>query len=229
MKWKLVASFLFITSSKGLHAQGNTFIVNPGQEIQLVVPDSVSYTYPGFKNGTVLFKDGRKVHALFNYNALFEELMFITAGGDTLALDNGPIIQYVSVGSDTFYYSNSFLKNVGTYHNTRLASKELFVIVDVNAIGAMGSRAPSSVTTVGTLMTRGDATKLTIQEVMKIRKETQFFLGDKFNHYKLINKKSLHDFFPGKSKKIKEYLRDQPVNFNNKEDLVRLISSLEST
>jgi hypothetical protein len=228
MKWLLVAAFLVAAGLKRLHAQQSIFTINPGEQIQEVVPDSACYTYPAFKNGIVLFKDNRRVPGRFNYNALFEELMFISPAGDTLALDNGALIQYVAVESDTFYFAHSFLKNAGSFGDIRLAGKELFAIVDVNAIGAMGTKAASSVTTVRTWLTRGESAKLTLQEIMKIRKETQFYLGDKFNNYKLINRKNLLDFFPGKSKKIKEYLKDQPVNFQVKDDVVRMLSYLGS-
>lgn len=222
-------SFIFPCCVVYLNAQTTTFIINPGEEIETVVPDSVSYMYPSFKNGTVYFKDSRRVNARLNYNSLFEELMFIAPGGDTMALDNGAAMKYVVADTDTFFYFNNFfVKNAGSYGDIRLAGKDLFSIVDVNAIGAMGNNAPSSVTTVRTFLTRGESRELTRQEVLKIRKETHFYLGDKFNNYKIVNRKNLADFFPGKSKKLKEYLKDHSVNFNDKADLNGLIVFLQA-
>jgi hypothetical protein len=226
---KLVAlAFIFLCAAMGVNAQRTVFTINPGEKIESVVPDSVSYLYPSFKNGTVYFKDGRPVNTRLNYNSLFEEVMFITPGGDTMALANGAVTKYVVVETDTFYFDNFFLRSVGTYGNLKLASKQLFVIMDVNSIGAMGNNAPSAVTTVRTLLTRGESKQLTRQEVLKIRKETQFYLGDRFNHYKIVNRKNLMDFFPGKSKKVREYLRDNAIEYSSKDDLDKLITFLQA-
>lgn len=218
---------IFLCSVIGVNAQKNVFTINPGEKIQVVIPDSISYLYPNFKNGTVHFKDGRRTNARLNYNSLFEEVMFIN-GADTLALDNGAIIKYVTVETDTFYFDNFFVRSVGTYGDIKLACREAFSIMDVNSIGAMGNNAPSSVTTYKTLLTRGESRELTRQEILKIRKETQFFVGDKFNHYKIVNRRNLLDAFPGKSKKIKEYLKDNAVNLNSKDDLDKLITFLQA-
>jgi hypothetical protein len=221
-------AFIFLCSAMGVNAQKTVFTINPGEKIESVVPDSVRYLYPTFKNGIVYFKDGRLVNARLNYNSLFEEIMFIAPGGDTMALDNGATMKYVVVETDTFYFDNFFLRSSGTYGDIKLASKELFAIMDVNSIGAMGNNAPSAVTTVRTFLTRGQSRELTRQEVLKIRKQTQFYIGDRFNHYKIVNRKNLMDFFPGKSKKVKEYLKDNTVNFSSKDDLDKLIVFLQT-
>lgn len=224
----VIAALIFLACIATVHAQKNTFTIKPGEKIESVVPDSVSYLYPFFKNGTVCFKDGRRVNARFNYNSLFEEVMFIAPGGDTMALDNGAAIKFVAIDTDTFYFDESFVKNAASYGDIRLASKDRFVIVDVNAVGAMGNNAPSSVTTFKKILTRGESQELTRQEILKIRKETQFYLGDKFNNYEIVSRKSLINFFPGKSKKIKEYLRANTVDFNDGNDLNKMILMLHA-
>jgi hypothetical protein len=204
-----------------------TFTIKPGEKIEEVIPDSVSYSYPSFTNGIVFFRDDRRVTAKLNYNSLFEEIMFIAPGGDTMALDNGAAIRYVVINADTFYFAGTFLKGSGSYEDIKLASKELFVIANINAIGAMGQNAPSSVTTVKSLLTRSEAKALVRQEVLKIRKETHFYFGDRFNNFKIANRKSLIDFFPGRSKKIKEYLKENTVSFYKKTDLNKMITALQ--
>jgi len=205
-----------------------TFTVQPGEKIRSTIPDSVSYSYPSFISGTVYFRDSRKTTARLNYNSLFEEIMFIAPGGDTLALENGAAIKFVVISTDTFYFDNFFIKNEGSYGDIRLASKDIFVIADINAVGAMGNNAPSSVTTVKTLLTRGQSTELTMQEILKIREETHFYIGDKFNNFKIVSRKNLVDFFPGKSRKIKEYLKYNAIKFNDKDDLSKMITSLQA-
>lgn len=224
----VVLAFIISCCITSVMAQKTTFTVKPGEKIESIVPDSFCYLYPSFKNGTVYFKDNKKVDAALNYNSLFEEIMFITPAGDTMALDNGAAIKYVVISADTFYFDNFFVKSEGYFDGIRLASKGMFVIADVNSVGAMGTNAPSSVTTVRTLLTRNESKELTRQEVLKIRKETQFYIGDRFNNLKVANRKNLMDLFPGKSKRVKEYLRDNSVNFNNGDDLRKTIVFLKA-
>ena len=230
MRAKLfVAAFVFFCSITFVLGQkAISFTIKPGEKIESIVPDSINYSYPSFINGTVYFRDSRRVTARLNYSSLFEEIMFITPRGDTMALDNGGAISYVVISSDTFYFDNFFVKNAGSYGNIKLASKDIFSIMDVNAVGAMGSNAPSSVTTVKTLLTRGESRELTRQEILKIRKEAQFYVGDRFNNFKMVNRKSLLDLFPGKSKKAKEYLKKNAVSFDNKDELSKMITFLQA-
>lgn len=216
-------SITFVNGQKAIY-----FTIQPGEKIGTVVPDSVSYSYPSFINGTVYFRDNRRVTAKLNYNSLFEEIMFIDPRGDTMALDNGAAIKYVLINADTFYFDNFFVKSAGSFGDIKLASRDIFTIVDVNAIGAMGNKAPSSVTTVGTLFVRGESKGLTVQEILKIRKETQFYTGDRFNNFKILNRKSLLDLVPGKSKKAKEYLKKNTVRLDNKDELTRMITFLQA-
>jgi hypothetical protein len=208
--------------------QSITFTVEPGEEIVEIIPDSVCYSYPFFTDGTVFFKNNRRVTAKLNFNSLFEEIMFIAPGADTMALDNGAAIRYVVMNADTFYFAGTFIKGCGSYGDIKLASKELFVIADVNAIGAMGQKAPSSVTTVKSLLSRSEARQLVRQEVLKIRKETHFYFGDRFNNFTVANRKSLMDFFPAKSKKIKEYMKENSVSFYKKDDLEKMLIALQA-
>ena len=230
MKAKLFACvFVFCSSITFVVGQkARSFTIKPGEKIESIVPDSINYSYPSFLNGTVYFKDNRRVNARLNYSSLFEEIMFISPQGDTMALDNGPAISYVVINTDTFYFDDFFVKSEGSYGDIKLASREFFSIVDVNAVGAMGNNAPSSVTTYGTLLTRGDRRELTRQEVLKIRKETRYYGGDRFNNFTLVNRKSLADLFPGKSKQAKEYLKNHSVSFDNKEELKKMITFLQA-
>jgi hypothetical protein len=216
-------SITFVTGQKAI-----SFTIKPGEKIESTVPDSINYSYPSFINGTVYFRDNRRVTARLNYSSLFEEIMFITPRGDTMALDNGAAINYVVIGVDTFYFDNFFVKNEGSFGDIKLASKDIFSIVDVNAVGAMGNNAPSSVTTVKTLLTRGESRELTRQEILKIRKETRYYAGDRFNNFKMVNRKNLLDLFPGKSKQAKEYLKNNSVSFDNKEELSKMITFLQA-
>lgn len=224
----VVLAFITFCCITSVMAQKTIFTIMPGEKVESFVPDSVSYLYSSFKNGTVYFKDSRRVDAPLNYNSLFEEIMFIAPGGDTMALDNGALIKYVVITTDTFYFADFFVKNEGHFGDIRLASKGIFVIYDSNPMGAMGTKATGSVTTVRTLLTRGESKTLTRQDVIKIRKETQFYIGDRFNNFKAANRKNLMDFFPEKSKKIREYLKNNSVNFNKRDDLSKIIVFLQA-
>jgi hypothetical protein len=66
---------------------------------------------------------------------------------------------------------------------------------------------------------RAKSYDLLINEGMLIRKETQYLFGDKYNHFVRAGKKKLLMLFPKEQMSIENYLKENKVNFDKKEDL----------
>ena len=71
-------------------------------------------------------------------------------------------------------------------------------------------------------------TKLLVRENLTFSKKTDYFLGDKFNHFVPANKKNLYKVFSKKKIEMDEYLKNSELDLNKEEDLIRLLSYLRS-
>ena len=95
------------------------------------------YRFPAFREGIAFFKDGGRTSARFNYHLLNEEMQFISAAGDTLALADPLSIKYISIDTTLFYYSGGYLEVLENNESLKLARKiRLYTPVDVVAVGA---------------------------------------------------------------------------------------------
>src|SRR5688572_32802432 len=83
----LLPLFFILIACSGLPAQDSTLVtIKAGNKVMDVLTPVDIYYYPQFNNGKVFFKDGAKGGAKLNYTRLFDQMLFIDARGDTLAL-----------------------------------------------------------------------------------------------------------------------------------------------
>ena len=208
--------------------QRDYFTINPGEKPAEEIPDSLQYAYPAFIKGYISFRDTRNGTVQLNYNYLFEEMMFLNNTGDTLAIADAPTIRQITIKTDTFYFSNVFVKQIATFGEIKLAQRQYFGVVNSLKIGSYGQTTSAPVVSYKSANTATGIKSLTVQEVVNLKKVTQFYIADKFNNFQLVNKKSLPDLFPKKSKIIKTYLKDNNVNFTREEDIKGLLAFLQS-
>ncbi len=63
-----------------------------------------------FSRGTGFFRDGTTSGQQFNYNFLLDEMHFVGAAGDTLAIANPVLLKSVVIELMVFYYENGYLQ-----------------------------------------------------------------------------------------------------------------------
>jgi hypothetical protein len=210
-------------------AQNNaTIIVKAGTTIKESVSSIDLYEYSQFTHGTVFFSDGKSSGAAMNYNRFLDEVQFITAKGDTLILINQKNIDFINIGKDTFFYDQGYIKLVSSTPNVKLGIKQMLRIRDRKKMGAYGMT--SSTEAIDSYSSYYDGSKnydmVVLQELILV-KEVQDYIGDKYNHFVLANKKNVIKLFPKQHKALVSYLEGNTVVFNNKEDLEKLVQFIE--
>ncbi len=226
MYMKSLMIFLFCLCLNGLNVAAQkikTFKINPGQKITEVVLNQDIYLYPDFINGTVYKRDDRFSNASLNYNSLLGEMQFITPAGDTLSLADENIIRSIVVNNDTFYYDKVCLKLVADYGEVKLASRQFIDFTNRQKIGGHGELTSASLKTYTAIVGDIDTKELTPNEIITLAKYQVLFIGDRFNHFKTVNKKNLLEIFANKEKELQKYLKENSVNFYNEEDIRKLI------
>jgi len=210
-----------------LSAQDSTIVtIKAGEKINDVLTAADIYYYPQFTSGKVFFKDATKTGAKMNYNRLFDQMLFIDQKGDTLAVADEKTIKFIAVDKDTFYYDEGYMRLIADNGIVKLAEKQIWVMADVRKIGSHNRPATSfAVTSISNLTdvtARAKSHDLLINEDLLIRKETLYYFGDEYNHFARASKKKLMLLFPKIQRRLQNYLKENKVNFDKKDDLEKL-------
>lgn len=228
MTSKMLCLFLLVTGSV-FAQEGKTYTVNSiKDDNEELVRDA--YRYPQFRPGVVHSKDGGATKALLNYHRLFDQLLFLTPSGDTLALGDLGMYKFAAVGADTFYVQhNGYLERLTHYAGVNLAKKGVIVVVDRAKKGAYGSYSTTaSIESRGIYNDKGGQMALLKPDENLIYKEkTEYFLSDSYNNFSRATKKSFYTLFRKQEKKLKEYLDAYKVDFFAEKDLLQLLAFLQ--
>jgi len=192
-----------------------------------IIPSSEIFLYPQFTSGKVVLKDGTQAATKLNYSRLVDEIHFIDASGDTLALDNENNLKYIVAGNDTFCYEGGFLRLVGSGSFAKIAIRDVWVIAETRQLGAYNSTNNSvSMLSYKTMHEGGRLYDLTVNEDIILKKEEKYYFGNHFNHFVIANKANLLTLFPKEERRIAAYIKEQRINFNDKADLGKLVQFL---
>jgi hypothetical protein len=223
--------FLFTISA--FYASGQkskTFTIQPGEPMQNVVPFSDANAYAQFQDGVVYFKNGTASTAKLNYNFLFEEMLFLGHQGDTLTFKDLKEVQYVQIGKDTFYTTNDrFVKVDTVFGEIKIASATFYRVLNKGRVGAYGSSLLSGSDPYSLLMApTNNRLGLVPQVVTTIVMGQSLFMGNKFNEFQPVNRKTVLGFYAEKETAIKQFMQTHNTNFSIRKDVLSLIEFMSS-
>ena len=223
---KVFLSFLLFIYCLRTSAQDSLVTIKAGYKVSDVLSQSDIFYYPQYKEGKVIFKDATKGIAKLNYSRVFDQILFIDPKNDTLALADEKMIAYIAVDQDTFFYDNGYMRLIKDFGDVKLAEKQAWIVADIRKIGTHNRQANTVAVSSLTAYTNGsDAAKskdLILNEDILLRKETQYFFGDRYNHFVRASKKGLLHFFANYEAAIETYLRQNKIDFEKKEDLEKI-------
>ena len=219
-----ICSILILNIS--LSAQKNELItVKAGTKILDYFPIQERYRYPEFISGRVLFKNGIYSDTWLNYNFLMGEMEFIKSR-DTLSIINKKDIRYVVVAQDTFFYDKGYLELISG-GPVKVVLKQYIKLKEVLKKDSYGTSSSGSATnSYGTLPVDGNFYKLAANEDMVFQKTLEYYLSTPSGSFAPFNKKSVLRLFPQNEDVINAYLKSSKVDFNKREDLIRLAEYL---
>ena len=230
MKALLLLLFILIGYSD-LSAQDSTLVtVKTGERIEDILKSSDIFFYPQFIYSKILFKDGKVADPYMNYNRLYDQMLFINDKGDTLAVTDVKNIEFIVNDWDIFFYNGGYLRLVADDTVIKLAEKQIWEVADIRKMGTFNTPTNTvAITSVGYFSDGRDAAKskeLILNAETLLRKETQYYFVDKYNHFVRASKKKLMDLFPKDEQRIENYLKENKVKFDKKDDLEKLCKFL---
>ena len=209
------------------HAQDSTIILKAGMSINESISITDLYEYPQFVYGKVFFKPGDSSSGRLNYNRLLDQMQFIDFKGDTLNIADPGTIKSIRINNDLFYYDEGYVKLIKDSNTIKLAAKQTLRVVNKEKTGAYNMpSSTSAIDSYGSYMSEGKMYKLVPREDIVLKKQTQYYFGDKFNHFILANKKNLLRLYSKKEGSLNAYLKENNIDFTSQEDLEKLLQYL---
>ena len=199
--------------------------VKADQEINQVFTIKDIYRYEQFLLGKVQFRDGTSAEAKMNYHKLFEQMLFIDANGDSLAVGNPETIKFIIIGNDTFYYNKGiFVELIGAVNLIRLAKRQVLQEIDEQKTGAYGQSYTNNSTVANkNYYTVDGKPRLNVGEGTLFSQKKEYYISYKQDDFVPVTKKNIEKLFDDKAKDIKDYIKTNSINFANEQDLKKLI------
>lgn len=203
-----------------------SFIIKQGESVGEALSAKDIYGYPSFVNGVVFFLDGTQTAAKLNYNLLVAEVQFIDTKGDTVSIANEETIRYITIATDSFYFSNGFVRLIRKHGNVALAERPYYKQF-IQKPGSYGlSTATTATNNVSMLLDKRSVNLNTDQEMI-LKRHTDYFIANKNNRFTALDKRNLARVFPNFKKEISNYLNQNSIDYNKKDDVAMLFSFLQ--
>ena len=209
------------------NAQDSTIIIKAGTSFNESVSITDQFEYPQFVYGKVFFRPGDSSGGRLNYNRFLDQMQFIDFKGDTLNIAYPGTVRFIRINNDLFYYDNGYVKLIKDNNTIKLAAKQTLRLSAKTKIGAYNMPSSSSaIDSYSSLVIDNKNYNLTPREDITLTKKTEYYFGDKYNHFVLANKKNISRLYSKQDGKITEYLKVNNVDFNKWEDIEKLFQYL---
>lgn len=228
MRILLTFLLMFIYGQNSWGQQDKTLVEKSHMENLKEFTNSI-FQYPEFENGKVILKDSTEIAARLNYNRVLGQILCISRQGKTLPFEHPETFNKIIIGIDTFqFYNKGFLEKFTHYPNGNLYIKQTIRYIEKEKnwndgsvyIPANSSKLPYS---------NDDQAKqgTVIEENAHFKFINEYFLADKFMNVYPVTKKGFSDLFPMYKNELKTYLQKHSVNFNNIEQIEKLLQYLQ--
>ena len=203
-------------------------IVKAGHTIKETLGPADVYEYPQFKEGFVYLKNGKTAHSVLNYNHFLDNLEYINTQGDTMSLTNAKDVQLVTIGTDSFFYESGFVKLLSRYGHINIAVKQTLPIISKEKM-TDGYGSYSAINNVESYDSYSDGLKvygLIQMQNLTLANRVRYYIEKDDNSFALIIKKNIFKLFPQQKDKVEAYIKENAINFNKGEDVIKLAQYL---
>lgn len=197
-----------------------------------IKPVEVShYLFPDFTQGTILMKNGTQRSAQLNYNSMTEEMVF-EERGQRLAISEADMqrIDSVFIEGRIFVIINQKFKEVLINDSYILYAEHKCNVVSPGKPAAYGGRSHSSTSTsYGRITTSAGIYELKLPDGYEAKPYIVYWLRKSDQLERFANVRQLRRLYSDKRNELRDYTRRHDVDFNNQDDVKRLIRFLEKT
>ncbi len=180
-----------------------------------------------FKEGTVSYKDGKKIKALLNYNSVEEEMLFRNPDNSILALANPAEVTGIQIGNRHFVYArkDAFYEQIAAGNQSFYIQWKSKLISQGKGTAYGGHSQASSITNIGSMQGHGaDYARFNLDEIFETKTERFFYIKQKNSFKKFNSAKTLGKLFKGNEDKIEQFAKENSVDFSKTEDIEKIVA-----
>ena len=184
--------------------------------------------FPQFESGTVVLKNRTQSTASLNYSMLEQEMLFQDTDGLIMAFADALDIVVIKIGNRRFFPVSSrglFYEEIQAGNGFFFVQYKANMLSEGKASAYGGYSQTTSITSYATISngTTGTMHKLNPDEKFRLKKENFYYIKSGNSYKKFHSAKTLGKLFKGKGAKIEEFAKEQSINFNNIEDIARIV------
>ena len=193
----------------------------------LAQPDSIKnpeqFMFPDFPIGVVKLKTGEKIPLKLNYNVAREKMVFLQ---NSQVFD---LTEYESV--DTIYIQKRRFVPVNRVFYETLVNGPVSLFIQHRAAIIQPSRPAayggtsqvSSSTYINNMRLGGETFRMRNKQEITVEPDPAIWIRKTNEMHAIANKKALLKVFPEKKSEISEYIRQNHLNVEYPDDMIRLI------
>ena len=227
MKKFFVCLLTIVSFHVAMGQDSNTVVINRAKQNEQELAKK-RYQYPEFLTGKAIYKNETVTQAKLNYSYLTNNIAFINPKGDTLELSGGEDFKIITIGVDTFCYNKKeFVQQLTHNSNYNLFIKRSLQFNGSEKKGAYDTYSGTSSTSSYNTFTpvgEGHNVTLTPDENLLYRITDYYFFSGKFGQLYPATKKGMYDLFSKNQRQLKDFLEENKINFNKKEDLEKVLN-----
>lgn len=221
--WMLLLVMIMCTCVTAQLAQKT--IVRAGDDIGPAISPTGHYRFAQFTEGIVTMKHGSKYKARLNFHICNGEMQFIDSKGDTLQIAQAEDVDNIHIGANTeFTFSEkAYYELVGESPAGKLG-KRIRIQIANDRKTAFGQSDPTGSHSLVNDITYGQLNYVLAYDV-EVKKTTTYFWIDSENKaVPATPKNSLKLVKKDKQSNLQAFIDENKINFNNEEDLRKLLA-----
>ena len=183
--------------------------------------------FPQFEKGTVSFKNGTISTAMLNYDMIMQEMLFIDADINVMAISEPSEVLVVIINGRRFLPASKsgFYEEIQAGTGHFFIQRKAYLLSEGKRSGYGGYSQTSSINTIDVLQNTGSGRtiRLNLDEKFKLKTEYFYYLQSGKNYKVFSSAKSLGKLFKGQGSKIEAFAKEQSINFSNIDDISRIV------
>lgn len=219
----IVFSLLLLCRSNLAAQTEKKYPVKVGEIPDKVIPFEIRYAFPAFTEGAAELRNGAVSTYKFNYNYLLDEMQFISAAGDTLAIAEPATLKNVKIDSSVFYYNKGYIKVLRKNEAYILGVRKAIIQITNRSEGGYNTYSGAyATTTYGSVVSGNKAYALEVKKDALFLPVTNYFIGDAFGNFEKAGKKAFIEYFGEKKKDLLSFIKKNKINFIKEKDIIKL-------
>ena len=182
------------------------------------------FLYPGFSNSRVKMKFGKDITIMLNYNLVTEKMIFLQKGNVYDMINQGSVDTIYLNGCRFVPYGKVFYEVVPGAHVTFFIQHRGSILSPSRPAAYGGTSDVSSSTYMTRIEFGSQVYNMQLKSDLKVKYDPLYWVKLNETMYCFTGEKQFLKVFSESGDKIKQYIRNNKLKFENREDLMKIWS-----